>query len=174
MVRWFQKSTIASVILLVLRVYLGYGWLMSGIAKVTSPKGFNAGGFLQHAVQQPVMGTDGSVQYPLFTSFLEHVVIPMTPIINVIIPAFEIIAGLLLILGLFTPVGALIGLVLNFLFLFAGTVSVNPLYILIGFFIFVGGYNSGFFGVDRFLKSLLSKKFFSIFNYHPESKDKSV
>lgn len=174
MVRWFQKSTIASVILLVLRVYLGYGWLMSGIAKVTSPKGFNAGGFLQHAVQQPVMGTDGSVQYPLFTSFLEHVVIPMTPIINVIIPAFEIIAGLLLILGLFTPVGALIGLVLNFLFLFAGTVSVNPLYILIGFFIFVGGYNSGFFGVDRFLKSLLSKKFFSIFNYHPEAKDKSV
>ncbi|QHW36086.1 DoxX family protein [Staphylococcus ursi] len=174
MVRWFQQSTIASVILLVLRVYLGYGWLMSGIAKVTSPKGFNAGGFLQHAVQQPVMSTDGSVQYPLFTSFLEHVVIPMTPTINVIIPAFEIIAGILLILGLFTPVGALIGLVLNFLFLFAGTVSVNPLYILIGFFIFVGGYNSGFFGVDRFLNSLLSKKFFSIFNYHPEAKDKSV
>ncbi|PXA00266.1 DoxX family protein, partial [Staphylococcus pseudintermedius] len=47
-------------------------------------------------------------------------------------------------------------------------------YILIGFFIFVAGYNSGHFGVDRFLKSLLSKKFFSIFNYHPETKDTSV
>ncbi|HDT9056711.1 TPA: DoxX family protein, partial [Staphylococcus pseudintermedius] len=89
-------------------------------------------------------------------------------------PISEIVVGLLLIFGLFTPIGAFIGLVLNFLFLFAGTVSINPLYILIGFFIFVAGYNSGHFGVDRFLKSLLSKKFFSIFNYHPETKDTSV
>ncbi|UXS29426.1 DoxX family protein [Staphylococcus delphini] len=174
MVRWLQQSTIASIILLVLRVYLGYGWLMSGVGKVTSEKGFNAGGFLQNAVHHPVMGMDGSAQYPLFTSFLEHIVIPMTPVINVLVPTFEIVTGILLILGLFTPIGALIGLALNFLFLFAGTVSVNPLYILIGIFIFVAGYNSGFFGADRFLKSLLSKKFFSIFNYHPEAKDKSV
>lgn len=173
MVRWLQKSTIASVILLILRVYLGYGWLMSGLGKVLHG-GFNAGGFLQNAVQHPVMGMDGGAQYPIFNSFLEHVVIPMTPLINVLVPAFEIIAGITLILGLFTPIGAFIGLVLNFLFLFAGTVSVNPLYILIGFFIFVGGYNSGLFGVDRFIQSLFHNKFFRIFNYHLEPKDKLV
>lgn len=137
-------------------------------------QGFDAGGFLQNAVLHPVIGVDGSTQYPLFTSFLEHIVLPMTPFINILIPISEIVVGLLLIFGLFTPIGAFIGLVLNFLFLFAGTVSINPLYILIGFFIFVAGYNSGHFGVDRFLKSLLSKKFFSIFNYHPETKDTSV
>ncbi|ARJ50795.1 DoxX family protein [Staphylococcus lutrae] len=170
MVRWLQQNTIASIILLVLRLYLGYGWLMSGLGKVMHG-GFNAGGFLQNAVQHPVMTTDGGAQYPIFTSFLEHIVIPMTPLINVLIPTLEIITGVTLILGLFTPIGALIGLVLNFLFLFAGTVSVNPLYVLIGFFIFVGGYNSGFFGVDRFIKTQLSHKFFSIFNYHPHEKN---
>ncbi|MDF0055252.1 DoxX family protein [Staphylococcus pseudintermedius] len=174
MIRWLQQSTIASILLLIFRISLGYGWFMAGLGKITNGKGFDAGGFLQNAVLHPVIGVDGSTQYPLFTSFLEHIVLPMTPFINILIPISEIVVGLLLIFGLFTPIGAFIGLVLNFLFLFAGTVSINPLYILIGFFIFVAGYNSGHFGVDRFLKSLLSKKFFSIFNYHPETKDTSV
>lgn len=33
MIKWLQKSKIASVLLLLLRLYLGFGWFMSGIGK---------------------------------------------------------------------------------------------------------------------------------------------
>ncbi|RIL94931.1 DoxX family membrane protein [Staphylococcus chromogenes] len=166
MIKWLQKSKIASVLLLLLRLYLGFGWFMFGIGKFLSG-GFNAGGFLQNAIQHPVASESG-VQYPIFTSFLEHIVLPMAPVINILIPILEVCIGLLLILGLFTPVGAFFGLLMNFMFLFAGTVSVNPLYILIGIFIFMGGYNSGRFGLDYFLKRQHGSKILQFFNYHPE------
>ncbi|AKS68220.1 DoxX family protein [Staphylococcus schleiferi] len=167
MIKWLQESKIASVILLLLRLYLGISWFKAGIGKLLGG-GFNAGGFLQNAVQHPVMSEAG-VQYPIYTWFLKTIVLPMTPLVNVLIPLLEVIVGLLLILGLFTSVGVFVGLILNFMFLFAGTVSVNPLYILISVFIFMGGYNSGKIGLDYFIKSILSTKFFRFFNYYPES-----
>ena len=165
MIQWLQQSKIASILLLVLRLYLGVGWFMAGLGKFLSG-GFNAGGFLQNAIQHPVTGESG-VQYPIFTSFLEHIVIPMTPVINILIPTLEVSVGLLLILGLFTPVGAFFGLLMNFMFLFAGTVAINPLYILIGLFIFMSGYNSGRWGLDYFLQHLHRFKILQFFNYHP-------
>lgn len=166
MVKWLQQSKIASVILLLLRLYLGFGWLKSGIGKFMSG-GFDAGGYLQNAIENPVMSETG-VQYPIFTWFLDTIVLPMTPLINILVPVLEVVAGITLILGLFTTIGAFIGLGLNFMFLFAGTVSVNPLYILIAIFIFMGGYNSGKIGIDYFMKSLLSVKVFQFFNYYPK------
>lgn len=165
MVKWLQQSKIASIILLLLRLYLGFGWLKSGFGKVMSG-GFDAGAYLQNAIDNHVMSEAG-VQYPVFTWFLDTIVLPMTPLINILIPTLEILTGLFLVLGLFTTVGSFIGLGLNFMFLFAGTVSVNPLYILIGIFIFMGGFNSGKIGIDYYLKSLLSAKFFQFFNYYP-------
>ncbi|MBI5975742.1 DoxX family membrane protein [Staphylococcus canis] len=166
MIKWLQHSKVARVLLLLLRLYLGFGWLKAGIMKMISG-GFDAGGYLQNAVENPVMSEAG-VQYPIYTWFLETIVLPMTPLINILVPLLEVIAGLFLILGLFTTVGAFIGLALNFMFLFAGTISVNPLYVLIGVLIFMGGFNSGKIGLDYFIKSLLSTKFFAFFNYHPK------
>ncbi|HDT9057150.1 TPA: DoxX family protein, partial [Staphylococcus pseudintermedius] len=45
MIRWLQQSTIASILLLIFRIYLGYGWFMAGLGKITNGKGFDAGGF---------------------------------------------------------------------------------------------------------------------------------
>lgn len=165
MTKWLQTSKIASVILLLLRLYLGFSWLKSGIGKVIG--GFDANGFLQNSINHPVMTAEGAhMQYPLFNWFLETIVVPMSPVINVLIPVCELVVGITLILGLFTPIGVTLGLILNFLFLFAGAVSVNPLFILIGIFIFMGGYNSGKLGIDFFIKSLFSYKAFQIFNYY--------
>lgn len=68
---------------LLLRLYLGITWLTLGIGKMTG--GFNAEGFLRNAVANPVM-REGSVVYPNYVAFLEHVALPYADVINVMIP----------------------------------------------------------------------------------------
>ncbi|UTH00057.1 DoxX family protein [Macrococcoides canis] len=166
MIHWLQKSKVASVILLFLRLYLGFQWLMSGIGKFT--KGFDATGYLKGVTAHPVESMAGGAQYPFYVSFLENVVTPMGKVVNILIPVLEVAVGLMLILGLFASVGSLIGMTLNFLFLFAGTISVNPLFILISIFIFMGGYNAGVLGVDRVIGRKVDSKFMRFFNYYPD------
>jgi len=167
MIHWLQTHLIARMLLLVARLYLGYGWLMSGIHKYTD--GFDSSGFLKNVIKNPVMTFDGHVQYPTFNAFIENIVLPQADLINVLIPFAEVTAGILLIIGLFTPVAALVGLLMNFMFLFAGAISVNPLYIILGVLILMGGYNSGRWGIDYFIRHMLEHPFFRFFNYTSES-----
>jgi len=53
---------------------------------------------------------------------------------------------------------------LNFMFLFAGTVSTNPLLAALGMLILVAGANAGRFGLDRYVMPALRK----LFNRKPE------
>ncbi|TVT28246.1 DoxX family membrane protein [Salinicoccus cyprini] len=149
MMSWLKAHKASELVLLVLRVYLGFGWFTSGLGKVTG--GFDASGFLQNAVQNPVLGPDGNAVYPWYTFLVENVFLPMSPVINVMVPWGEVLVGLGLLLGGFTAYAAFFGLMMNFAFLFAGTVSVNPLYIIIGMIILVSGHKAGSFGLDRFL-----------------------
>ncbi|WP_413486487.1 hypothetical protein [Brochothrix thermosphacta] len=68
--------------------------------------------------------------------------------------------GLGLIVGLFTSTAAFLGIVMNFLFLFGGTVSVNPLYLILGLLVLVGGRNSGTIGLDFYFRKYVSPKLF--------------
>ncbi|WP_342388343.1 DoxX family membrane protein [Salinicoccus bachuensis] len=149
MMRWLQEHKASEYVLLILRVYLGFGWFTSGLGKVMN--GFDASGYLQNAVQNPVVGPDGNAVYPWYTFLVENIFLPMSPLVNVMVPWGELFIGLGLLLGGLTTYAVFFGLVMNFAFLFAGTVSVNPLYILIGFVILVAGHKAGSLGVDRFL-----------------------
>ncbi|ULG71389.1 hypothetical protein [Macrococcus brunensis] len=60
MIKWFQTSIIARVILLIAPLYLGFGWLMSSLLKFTD--GFDASSFLHQVIESPVMSMSGSVQ----------------------------------------------------------------------------------------------------------------
>lgn len=164
MIRWLQESKVASVFLFILRMFLGWGWLAAGYGKLQS--GFDATGYLQGAIDNPVIGADGTMVYPWYTWLVENVFMSMMPAINLLIPWGEVLVGLGLLLGGFTGIAVFFGLTMNFMFLFAGTVSVNPLYVVISVFILVAGYNAGVIGLDRFLKPVLNSKFFSVFNYH--------
>src|SRR5699024_2744984 len=110
-------------VLLFMRVYFGVGWFTSGLRQVMGG-GFDASGILQNAVQNPVVGPDGNAVYPWYTFLVENVFLSMTPAINVMIPWGELLVGLALIVGGFTAYAAFFGLLMNFSFLFAGTVSV--------------------------------------------------
>lgn len=70
----------------------------------------------------------------------------------------ELLVGLGLIFGTLTTAAAFFGLLMNFSYLLAGTVSINPTFILIQFFILVAGFNAGKIGLDYWVIPFLRKK----------------
>lgn len=156
MMKFLRENVIAAGFLLILRLYVGYEWLTAGFHKLTG--GFDATGFLKNAIGKPVMDkATNTMIYPTYTAFLENFALPNAKLINFLIPLGEFLVGLGLILGAVTATAAFFGLMMNFMFLFAGTVSTNPWLVLLGTVIFIAGTNAGRFGVDYYLMPLLRK-----------------
>ena len=155
--KWMRENVYASAILLIVRLYLGWKWLDAGWHKLTGG-GFDASGFLKKAIEKPIVdsGTKELI-YPTFTNFLDNFALPNVKLINVLIPWGEFLIGLGLILGVLTTAAAFFGLMLNFMFLLAGTVSTNPWLTLFGFIILAAGANAGRFGGDRYVLPYLRK-----------------
>jgi thiosulfate dehydrogenase (quinone) large subunit len=63
-----------------------------------------------------------------------------------------------LFLGIFTTFSVLMGLVINFAYMFSGTTSTNPQMVLIGMFIIVSGFNAGKIGLDRWVIPFINKQ----------------
>lgn len=154
MMKFWRENVYAAGIMLLLRLYVGWLWLDAGWGKVTG--GFDAAGFLTRAVESPVADkATGAAVYPTYTAFIEHVALPNVKLINFLVAWGEVLIGLGLILGALTLTATFFGLMLNFLFLFAGTVSTNPWMLLLGALIFIGGANAGAFGLDRWIMPAL-------------------
>lgn len=146
-VNWLRENHISAGILTLLRLYLGYSWLTAGYHKVAD--GFDASGYLQGAVAK-ASGENPAVQ-GWWASFLEGFAIPNAGLFSFLVAWGELLVGLGLILGCLTTAAAFFGIIMNFAFVFSGTISTNPQMILFTIFILVAGYNAGKFGVDRFI-----------------------
>ncbi|MFC5405996.1 DoxX family protein [Cohnella soli] len=152
----FRENVWVAVAITLIRIYVGWQWLHAGWGKLTN--GFDAGGFLKGAIAKPVADhATNAVIFPNYTGFLEHFALPNVKLINFLIPVGEFLIGLGLIVGGLTLTAALFGMMLNFLFLFAGTVSTNPWLLLLGMIIFLAGTNAGRFGLDAVLRPLFRK-----------------
>jgi thiosulfate dehydrogenase [quinone] large subunit len=154
--KFLRENKVAAAILTVLRLYLGYEWLTAGFHKLTG--GFDASGFLKGAVANPVKGPDGSIVYTTYVGFLKHFALPNVNIFNTIVPLGEFLVGLGLILGCLTTAAAFFALVMNFSYVMAGTVSTNPLDILLGTIILTAGFNAGRVGLDRWVVPFIRKQ----------------
>lgn len=152
-----RENNIVAGILTIVRIYLGWAWMTAGWHKLTG--GFDASGFLNGAVANPVMGPEGTAVYSGWVSFLESFAIPNAGLFNTLIPLGEFLVGLGLILGCLTTAAAFIAMVMNFSFLLSGTVSHNPTDIIMAVFIAAAGYNAGKFGLDRFVIPFLRRLF---------------
>ncbi|KKK09147.1 DoxX family protein [Bacillus altitudinis MN12] len=153
--KFLQTNLWAAVILLAARLYIGWTWLTSGIGKLTG--GFDASGYLQFAIAEPVV-KDGHLVYPFYVWFLENVALPNAGLFSAMVMWGEILVGLGLIVGLFTTTAAFFGSVMNVSFLLAGTVSVNPLLLLIAVFIMAAKGNAGKLGLDYVAGPVLKRK----------------
>lgn len=163
MVKWLRENSLAAGLLTILRLYLGYAWLTAGFHKLTG--GFDVTGFLKGAITNPVKGPDGSVVYSTYVAFLKSFALPNAHLFNTIVPLGEFLVGLGLILGCLTTAAMFFGLVMNFSYLTAGTVSTNPMDILLGVIILFAGLNAGKFGLDRWIIPFIRKNVLK--QHHP-------
>lgn len=163
---WLYRSKAASVLWLVARVWLGYGWLNAGYQKLWgSEKAFfwyggGAGvkGFATAGVAGSKAGTGGA-SYGWFAGFLHGFVIPNASWIAKVVTLSELVIGALLILGLFTGVVAFAGLALNVTYLFSGTSGVNPAYAIVAVFLILAWRNAGYLGLDRLVLPMIRDRF---------------
>ncbi|MDY0393826.1 DoxX family protein [Virgibacillus halophilus] len=143
-------------VLAIVRVYIGYTWLTSGIGKLMGG-GFDASGFLQGAIAGA--GGDNPAVQGWWATFLEHVALPNAALFSNLVMIGEVLVGAALILGVFTNFAALMGIMMNFAFLFSGTVSVNAQMVLLTTFLIVAGFNAGRYGLDRWIIPFMDRKF---------------
>lgn len=156
--RFLRENVFAAGALLLLRLYVGWKWLDSGWGKLTGDKAFDATGFLNNAVTKPIVDkATNETLYPTFTKFIENFALPNVKLFNTLIPIGEFLVGLGLLFGVLTTAAAFFGLLMNFMFMFAGTVSINPWLILLGFIILTAGANAGKFGGDYFVLPYIRK-----------------
>jgi thiosulfate dehydrogenase [quinone] large subunit len=140
---------------LVLRLYVGYEWLSAGWHKFTNPAwvGPEAGKAIQGFFAGALAKTSGD--HPAVSSwygyFLENFASQHTVFMSYLITYGEMLVGVALILGAFTGIAAFFGAFMNLNFLFAGTVSVNPLLFVIQILLVLAWRNAGWIGLDRWL-----------------------
>lgn len=149
--RWLFTNTTSGWIWLILRLYLGYSWLMAGWGKVTSDAwtGENAGvavkGFMEGAL---ALAKEGDVA-GWYAWFLENLVIPNAVVFSYMVAWGELLVGLGLIVGLLTGIAAFFGALMNMSFLLAGTVSSNPVMFIIAILLILAWKVAGWYGLDR-------------------------
>ncbi len=153
--RFLFGDTRISWIWLLIRVYVGYAWLMAGWEKVVGDGwvGTHAGtalqGFLAGALQKTV-GEHPSVSW-WYAWFIENIVMHHTTLFSYLVAYGELAVGIGLIIGAFTGIAAFFGAFMNLNFLFAGTVSVNPLLGTLAIFLVLAWRSAGWIGLDRYL-----------------------
>ncbi|WP_312095893.1 DoxX family protein [Niallia sp.] len=150
-----RNNKVVAGILAIFRIYLGYQFIHAGYKKITSG-GFDASGFLQGAIANST-GDHPAVQ-GWWATFLEHIALPNADLFSFMVQWGEVLVGIALILGLFTSFATLMGMVMNFAFLFSGTVSTNGQMILLAIFVIVAGANAGKFGLDRYAMPYIKKQ----------------
>lgn len=154
LIRFLFADTRSAWLWLVVRLYVGYIWLSSGWGKLFNSAwigengGQALGGFVERALlKASEPRPDVQSWYALF---LENVVLPHATIWSYLIVWGEILVGLGLIVGLFTGIAAFFGGFMNFNFLLAGTISTNPILLVLSIGLVLAWRVAGYIGLDRF------------------------
>jgi thiosulfate dehydrogenase [quinone] large subunit len=90
-----------------------------------------------------------------YAAFLNQIVLPNAVLFSYIITFGELLVGLGLILGALTGIAAFFGLVMNINYLFAGSISTNPILGIGALLLILAWRVAGTLGLDRYLLPLL-------------------
>ena len=140
--RFLFRSTRASVIWLIVRLWLGWQWLDAGWLKATSPGYAN---WLTHSAGlQGFIGTADSswahraqayghpeVAYGWYVSLLNDVG-QHAQVVSVAVTFSELAVGVGLLLGCLTGIAAAGGIALNLIYITSGSAGPNGVFILLG------------------------------------------
>ena len=146
----------SAIIWLVLRLYVGYSWIVAGFSKISSDAwvGTNAGvamkGFLTGSLSKTI-GEHPDVM-GWYAWLIKNIFIPGAPLMSYLVVFGEILVGLGLIIGFQTRKAAFFGAFMNFNFLFSGVVSSNPILLLFEILIITAYKVASHFGINSFIK----------------------
>ncbi len=156
------KNTNSSILWLVIRIYVGWSWLVAGWDKIINPAWFgsNAGAGITGFLNGSLTKTGGA--HPdvsmWYAWFIQHVVLPYAHIWSYVITIGEVLIGAALILGIFTGIAAFFGSFMNLNFMLAGSVSVNPILFVLGMGVCMAWRVAGYYGVDHYLLPYVQNK----------------
>ncbi len=159
---------------LALRLWLGYAWITAGIGKLFGPGsaawiGDKAGGavagFLKGAIAKSALApgfdpaaTPNPAVQEWYATLARDFFLPNATLFGYLVAYGEFLVGLALILGIFTRFAAVMGVLMNLSYLFAGAVSTNPQMLVVGLLIAVGGGVAvGYYGLDYFARPITQK-----------------
>ena len=145
----------ASVLWLVLRVWLGYQWIEASLHKITNPAWMQTGaalkGFWTSAVQIPTEGRP-PIAYDWYRTYIQFMLDSNAYVwFAKVVAVSEMLIGVLLILGIFTGITAFFAGFMNWNFIMAGSASVNGIFFGIAVFLVLAWKISGYIGLDYFL-----------------------
>ncbi len=144
-----------AIVLTVVRLYLAFVWITQGWDKI-SGKSFDTTKFLREALKKA--DTQDRLVQDWWAFILKHVMLPNVDILNHLIPLGEFFVGLGLLLGCFTHVSLRFALVMNFAYLFSGSVWVNPQMIALSLLLLHADRNASRVGIDGMIFDSLFRK----------------
>jgi thiosulfate dehydrogenase (quinone) large subunit len=173
--RFLFADTRMAWVWLIVRLYVGYQWLVAGTEKLfgyniqigdgfgtgslsnswifTSNPGTGLAGFVKGAIAQTA-GAHPAVQ-GWYAEFLKAVVQPYTGFWAYVVTFGELAVGIGLIIGMLTGIAAFFGVFMNMNFLLAGAISINPIIGGFAILLVLAWRVAGYYGVDRWLLPLL-------------------
>lgn len=139
-----------------IRVWLGWQWITAGLEKIENPAWLQTGaalkGFLAGAVAAVSKSGAPVIHYTWYSNFLQLLISSGSYVwMAKLVSLGETLVGVALILGIFTGFAAFFGGFMNFNYLMAGTVSVNPMFLVISVTLMLAWKVSGYIGLDYFL-----------------------
>jgi thiosulfate dehydrogenase [quinone] large subunit len=154
--RFLRRAQDAAPLFLGFRLFLGYEWVEAGLHKLQDPKWFQTGealrSYWERAAAIPEPPARAAISYPLYRSLIQFMLDNgWDSWFNYAIIFGELLIGIGLLVGGLTAIAAFCGILMNFTFLYAGSVSSNPTFIVLGVLIIVGWRVAGWWGLDRIL-----------------------
>ena len=152
--KFFLASAGSAGLWFVVRMYVGAQWLLAGWDKVSSPAVWGTSGKALSGVVAGALVQAGGAHPAVqgwYASFLQQFVLPHAGLFSVLVTWGEVAVGLALLLGVLTGIAAGFGVVMNLNYLLAGTVSMNPVLGVLGFFLCFSWRVCGWVGIDQWV-----------------------
>lgn len=141
---------------LIARVYLGYKWIDASIHKLGSADWMQTGvalkGYFERAVLIPEAPARPAITYDWYRAFLQAMLDSESYVwFAKLVAIGELLVGVALILGIFVGFAAFFAGFMNFNYLLAGTLSTNPVFLLLAILLMIAWKTAGYWGGDYFV-----------------------